>query len=37
MTDGSVPVMVWFLRKIRPTQLWVELNWVVAKRKKESQ
>ena len=26
--------MVWFcgfLRKIRPTQLWVELSWVVAK------
>ena len=29
MTDGSV---LWFrfLRKIRPTQLWVELRWVVA-------
>ena len=22
----------WFLRKIRPTQLWVELSWVVAIR-----
>ena len=21
---------LWFLRKIRPTQLWVELSWVVA-------
>ena len=20
----------WFIRKIRPTQLWVELSWVVA-------
>ena len=40
MTDGSVcgcglwfVVVVcglWFLRKIRPTQLWVELSWVVA-------
>ena len=32
MTDGSVLVcgVVWFLRKIRPTQLWVELSWVVA-------
>ena len=29
MTDGSV--VVWFRhRKIRPTQLWVELSWVVA-------
>ena len=27
---GSVVVVVWFLRKIRPTQLWVELSWVVA-------
>ena len=26
MTDGSVSVVVWFLRKIRPTQLWVELG-----------
>ena len=24
-------VEVWFLRKIRPTQLWVEFSWVVAK------
>ena len=36
MTDGSVVVLVLvlvlvFLRKIRPTQLWVELSWVVAK------
>ena len=35
MTDGSVSVLwfgfvVWFLRKLRPTQLWVELSWVVA-------
>ena len=33
MTDGSVRfgvVLVWFIRKIRPTQLWVELSWVVA-------
>ena len=31
MTDGSVLWCgLWFLRKIRPTQLWVELNWVVA-------
>ena len=36
MTDG---LWVWFwfvvvvyLRKIRPTQLWVELSWVVAKK-----
>ena len=33
MTDGSVVVVcgcgLWFLRKIRPTQLWVELSWVV--------
>ena len=26
---GSV-LVVWFIRKIRPTQLWVELSWVVA-------
>ena len=31
MTDGSVfsfvvVVVVWFLRKIRPTQLWIELG-----------
>ena len=35
MTDGWVGLwcgVVWFLRKIRPTQLWVELNWVVAIR-----
>ena len=25
-------VVVWFLRKIRLTQLWVELSWVVATR-----
>ena len=34
MKDGVVcgfVVVVWFLRKIRPTQLWVELSWVVAK------
>ena len=24
-------VWLWFLRKIRPTQLWVELSWLVAK------
>ena len=34
MTDGSVlwlvVVVLWFLKKIRPTQLWVELSWVVA-------
>ena len=34
MTDGSVVVLVLvFLRKIRSTQLWVELSWVVAKMK----
>ena len=26
-------VVLWFLRKIRPTQLWAELSWVVAKIK----
>ena len=32
MTDGSVCgfVVVVYHRKIRPTQLWVELTWVVA-------
>ena len=37
MTDGSVlwfgllfGLWLWFLRKIRLTQLWVELSWVVA-------
>ena len=31
MTDGSVcGFVVWFLRKKRLTQLWVELSWVVA-------
>ena len=35
MTDGSVcgfgfGLVCSFLRKIRPTQLWVELSWVVA-------
>ena len=32
MTDGSVLwfVVVVYHRKIRPTQLWVELSWVVA-------
>ena len=37
MTDGSVRfvvvVVVCFLRKIRSTQLWVELSWVVAIKK----
>ena len=36
VTDGSVcglvVVVVWFLRKIRPTQLCFELSWVVAKK-----
>ena len=27
---GSVLVWWFYLRKIRPTQLWVELSWVVA-------
>ena len=31
-SDGRFSSVVWwFLRKIRPTQLWVELSWVVAK------
>ena len=38
-SDGRFVVVVcgyglwlwlWFLRKIRPTQLWVELSWVVS-------
>ena len=40
MTDGSVRfcgcgfVVLWFLRKIRLTQLWVELSWDVATKLK---
>ena len=30
MTDCGLWCGLWFLRKIRPTQLWVELSWVVA-------
>ena len=37
MTDGFVVSVcgfgvVWFLRKIRPSQIWVELSWVVVKK-----
>ena len=30
-----VVLWLWFLRKIRPTQLWVELSWVVAIKVKQ--